>query len=98
MAESMVEKVAKALARHDNPKHENWWPSYENRARAAMEAMRPTNEQILAAIDAWLSEPEGFALRCERKPDTVELGWLRAAALVGAGVVFPAALSEEVKS
>lgn len=34
-----VERVARALARHDNPKHENWWPSYETRARAALAAM-----------------------------------------------------------
>lgn len=37
---TMIEKVARALARHDNPKHENWWPSYESRARTSIEAVR----------------------------------------------------------
>ena len=51
MAEmSMVERVARALARHDNPKHENWWPSYDTRARAAIEAMKdPTIEMMKQA-------------------------------------------------
>jgi hypothetical protein len=72
------------------------WSQYEKDARAAIEAMRPTNKQVLAAVDEWLSEPEGFSLRSERLPDTVELEWLRSAALIGAGAVFPAALNEEV--
>lgn len=50
MSESMIERVARALARHDDPKHENWWPSYETRARAAIEAMRKPDELMLAAV------------------------------------------------
>lgn len=62
------------------------WPEL---ARAAIEAMRPTNEQILSAVDAWLSEPEGFSLRAERLPTEMEVYWLRQAALVGASAAFP---------
>jgi len=40
-----VEAVARALARHDNPKHENWWPSYEKRARAAIAALPTLSDQ-----------------------------------------------------
>ena len=68
MAESMVEKVAKALARHDNPKHENWWPSYENRARAAIEAMRePTANMILKGLVR--SERDDIELTLEEVED-----------------------------
>lgn len=38
MDEKLIEAMARALARHDNPKHENWWPSYESRAQAALTA------------------------------------------------------------
>jgi hypothetical protein len=104
MAESKVEEVARAIFKSDWPK-DDWdrlgkgghhQARYSTMARAAIEAMRPTNKQVLAAVDEWLSEPEGFSLRCERLPDTVELEWLRSAALIGAGAVSPAALNEEV--
>lgn len=45
----MIEKVARALARHDNPKHENWWPSYDTRARAAIAAMRINTPEMCKA-------------------------------------------------
>lgn len=48
---SMIERVARALARHDNPKHENWWPSYESRARSVIEAMREPTDELHAAAE-----------------------------------------------
>lgn len=51
MSESMVERVcSRALAKYDNPKHENWWPSYEGRARAAIEAMREPTAGMFYAV------------------------------------------------
>lgn len=44
---TMIERVARALARHDNPKYENWWPGYERRARTAIAAMREPTETMV---------------------------------------------------
>lgn len=66
MSESMVERVCRALAKHDNPKHENWWPSYESRARVAIEAMREPTEAMEVAgglkCEALMFEGDGSGI------------------------------------
>lgn len=86
---TMVEKVAHAIDNIMFVPGVNTFGSSKAAARAAIEAMRPTNGQILAAIDEWLSDAEGFSLRAERMPTEMEVAWLRHAALVGASVAFP---------
>ena len=72
MSESMVERVAKALFAGDGLKHaasnvsldESWEMSpqyheaYRRKARAAIEAMREPNEQMLGAGEPFADHPD----------------------------------------
>lgn len=60
MSESMIERVAKAIAKARGGWHadEGQWRSCEDEARAAIEAMRdPTEAMTLAMLQAWETPP-----------------------------------------
>lgn len=52
-----------------------------------MDVLENYTPDIREAVDKWLDEPEGFAIRCERMPDN-SLEWLYEAAKIGASVII----------
>lgn len=86
----MIERVARAIREKVPEGYGMTEPESLEYAKVAIAVLRPTNGQVIAAVDEWLYDAEGFSLIAERLPTELEASWLRRAALVGAGVAFPA--------